>query len=81
MKALLKKVKSDDNIELIDNSNITNVYDDEDKIFNLEVDNSKLIKTHYIFSCEGANSLIKKQLDSNESNPLHGPEYRQRYHT
>lgn len=64
MKALLKEVKSDGNIELIDNSNITNVYDDEDKIFNLEVDNSKLIKTHYIFSCEGANSLIKKQLDS-----------------
>ena len=64
MKALLKEVKSDDNIELIDNSNITNVYDDEDKIFHLEVDNSKLIKTHYIFSCEGANSLIKKQLDS-----------------
>ncbi len=64
MKALLKKVNSDDNIELIDNSNITNIYDSEDKIFHLEIDNSKLIESHYIFSCEGANSLIKKKLDS-----------------
>ena len=64
MKALLKEIKSDDNIKLIDNLNITNVYDAKDKIFHLEVDNSKLIKSNYIFSCEGANSLIKKQLDS-----------------
>ena len=64
MKALLKEVKSNDNIKLIDNLNITNIYDAKDKIFHLEVDNSKLIKSNYIFSCEGANSLIKKQLDS-----------------
>ena len=27
------------------------------------------------------NQSLKKLLDSNDSNPLHGPEYRQRYHT
>ena len=27
------------------------------------------------------NQKLKKQLDYNDSNPLHGPEYRQRYHT
>ena len=50
------------------------------------LDLKELTKCHYDLlkkyqKLYDENQSLKKQLDSNESNPLHGPEYRQRYHT
>ena len=50
------------------------------------LDLKELTKCHYDLLKKNKklydeNQILKKQLDSNDSNPLHGPEYRQRYHT
>ena len=50
------------------------------------LDLKELTKCHYDLLKKNKrlyeeNQKLKKHLDSNDSNPLHGPEYRQRYHT
>ena len=62
--ALLKKLESDDNIQILDNHEVRNIEEFEEKI-KVEINNKKSIEGKYLFSCEGSNSIIKKKLEIN----------------
>ena len=65
--ALLKEVRADKNIELIDKVNLKNVIERDENSFELESSESDIYRADYIFSCEGSNSFLKDQLNIKNS--------------
>ena len=61
MSALKKKVEKDQNISLLDNSEIKSLDESRGKV-TAETSNNKKIESEYLFSCEGINSSMKKKL-------------------
>ena len=64
---LLKEVRADKNIELIDKVNLKNVIERDENSFELESSESDIYRADYIFSCEGSNSFLKDQLNIKNS--------------
>ena len=62
MTSLLKKLEKDKDIILLDNTEITEISNTNEKTI-ININENESIDAEYIFSCEGTNSIIKKKLE------------------